>query len=259
MEKLLADYLASRHETGQHALQKLRQSLLRLYPQAEEQLYKQIPTFIYRGKPLLSYAAFTHHYSVYVISKRIIRLLAPDITSFQTEDVIIRFSYNQQAPPGLLKKIVAERKKEIDRKTVKKKILMEKYELQEDLHLLCERASSFPADIMGAHQRLHGKITPGQERKYYGLSRPDSDGSINYYAAVEELESDDAKKAGLEALTLKKGLYLSIQVPNYMEKPAAIGEAFRQLIAGPDIDPQGWCLEWYESKNDVRCMVRLKD
>ncbi|MCE3294883.1 MAG: transcriptional regulator [Crocinitomicaceae bacterium] len=135
---------------------------------------------------------------------------------------------------------------------------MEKYELKEDIRLVCERASSFPEDIMGAHQRLHSKITHGTGRKYFGISHPDPMGKIMYFAAVEELEADEAKKAGFETVILKKGTYISINVPDYMNNPIAIGQSFQKLITVPGIDPEGWCVEMYESKSDVRCMVRLQ-
>ena len=33
----------------------------------------------------------------------------------------------------------------------------------------------------------------------------------------------------------------------------------QMLISQPDIDPNGYCLEWYLNDMDVRCMVRLDD
>jgi hypothetical protein len=31
------------------------------------------------------------------------------------------------------------------------------------------------------------------------------------------------------------------------------------LLTQPNIDPNGYCLEWYLNGKDVRCMVRLKN
>ncbi|MEI7735184.1 MAG: hypothetical protein WCI49_06935 [Ferruginibacter sp.] len=39
---------------------------------------------------------------------------------------------------------------------------------------------------------------------------------------------------------------------------ASIGKVFQQLQIQPGIDPQGYCLEIYEGKNDARCLVPLK-
>ncbi len=44
-----------------------------------------------------------------------------------------------------------------------------------------------------------------------------------------------------------------------MKDLPAIGNTFQQMIARPDIDPEGYCVEWYLSDKDVQCMVRLQD
>ena len=44
-----------------------------------------------------------------------------------------------------------------------------------------------------------------------------------------------------------------------MKDISAIGEAFKLLLSNRDIDPQAYCVEWYLSDKDVKCMVRLKD
>jgi hypothetical protein len=44
-----------------------------------------------------------------------------------------------------------------------------------------------------------------------------------------------------------------------MKDVFSMGKAFDELISHPAIDPQGCCVEWYLTQNDVRCMVRLKN
>ena len=36
-----------------------------------------------------------------------------------------------------------------------------------------------------------------------------------------------------------------------------IGKTFQELIAQPDIDKNGLCLEMYLSENDMRCLIKL--
>ena len=135
---------------------------------------------------------------------------------------------------------------------------MEKYTLDNDISLLCVRAASFPDGIMAAHQQLHSLIPFSTQRKYFGISFPDATGTIIYKAAAEELINDEAAEKGLETFILKKGEYNSIVISNYMDDLPAIGNAFKELLAIPGIDPEGACVEWYLSKTDVQCMVRLK-
>lgn len=134
---------------------------------------------------------------------------------------------------------------------------MNNYTLDNDISLLYVTAGSFPAGIMTAHEQLHSKITFNNQRKYYGISFPDATGTIIYKAAAEEIYAGEAAEKGLETFILKKGTYACVTVSNYMGNTAAIGEAFQQLLKHPQLDPQGSCVEWYVSKQDVQCMVRL--
>jgi len=134
---------------------------------------------------------------------------------------------------------------------------MEQITIDKDIVLVYVTASSFPEGIMAAHQQLHSMIPFSSQRKYYGISFPEDD-KIIYKAAAEEMYPGEAAEKGLETFTVKKGEYASILVSNYMHDKTAIGEAFQKLLKHPQLDPTGFCLEWYVSKEDVQCMVPLK-
>ena len=120
------------------------------------------------------------------------------------------------------------------------------------------QATSFPDGILAAHQKLHTVIPYSTERKYLGISRPEN-GAIIYKAGAEELNPDEAEQFKLDILILKKGNYAYIDIHNYMNDLQGIGQAFNQLTELPNIDPQGYCVEWYLNDKDVKCMVRLAD
>lgn len=134
---------------------------------------------------------------------------------------------------------------------------MNNYTIDKDLTLMYVTASSFPEGIMDAHQQLHAKITFDANRGYYGISYM-QDAKIIYKAAAAEIYAGEAAEKGLETFVVKKGEYAMITVHNYMKETGAIGEAFQQLLKHPQLDPNGFCLEWYISKEDVQCMVPLK-
>lgn len=136
---------------------------------------------------------------------------------------------------------------------------METINLENDIQIMYVTASSFPAGIMDAHKKLHEHITYTPERKYWAVSRPEMVGVIVYRAGAEELEPGEGEKCGLETLTIKKGKYISTTVQDYMSIPQVIAQTFRQLLAQQGLDPRGYCVERYISKEDVQCMVRLED
>jgi len=136
---------------------------------------------------------------------------------------------------------------------------METIQLKQDIKVMYVTASSFPDGVLAAHQKLHSLFPFSTERKYFGLSRPENGDDVVYRAAAEVLESGEAEKLNLETIIIKKGNYVSVVLHDYMKDLPAIGNTFQQMIAHPDIDPQGYCVEWYLNDNDVQCMVRLKD
>ncbi len=136
---------------------------------------------------------------------------------------------------------------------------MEKYHLDHDISILYIQASSFPEGISAAWEALNSRIPDSRNRKNFGISFMDRSGGIIYRAATEEAFPGEAVQYGCETFEIKRGDYLSILIPAFMENIPNIGQAFRQLTAEPSIDPNGVAVEDYISEGDVRCMVRLLD
>jgi hypothetical protein len=130
--------------------------------------------------------------------------------------------------------------------------------IDKDINLIYEQAVSFPDGVKPAHEKIHSLFPFTSKRKYFGVSRPEN-GIIIYKAAVEEIAQGEAEKFGLPIMTLKKGNYISTVIHDFMKDIPAIGQTFQELLAHPEIDPQGYCVEWYFNLNDVRCMVRLNN
>lgn len=135
---------------------------------------------------------------------------------------------------------------------------METINIDDDIKVFYVEAKSFPDGIMEAHQKLHSRVPFSTNRKYFGISRPEN-GVIVYRAATEETYAGEAEQYHCDTLVLRKGNYISATIHDYMKEPPVIGKTFDQLLADPNIDPQGYCVEWYLSRKDVRCMVRLSD
>ena len=113
-------------------------------------------------------------------------------------------------------------------------------------------ANSFPDGVLEAHQKLHTLIPYSENRKYFGISNPDKSGTFICRAAAEELIDKE-----VETLVLKKGNYKSFVIKNYHKEISDIGNAFNTLLSTKNIDPLGYCVEWYLNDNDVQCMARL--
>ena len=134
---------------------------------------------------------------------------------------------------------------------------MEEFNLHEDIKVVCVTATSFPDGVKEAHEKLHTLIPFTTQRRYFGISWGGENELIHYKAAAEILNPKDATLSGTEPFIIRKGKYQSIVVKDYMKNVKLIGQAFDELLTLPELDPNGYCLEWYLSNNEVRCMVPL--
>jgi hypothetical protein len=135
---------------------------------------------------------------------------------------------------------------------------MKHYILEEDITVFCVTATSFPAGVQEAHQKLHNIVPLSPERKYFGISYPVAKGVIEYKAATTELTKGELCKDLPDQFIIKQGNYIFTDIPDFMKNIPAIGEAFKKLISDKRIDPTGVCVEWYLNENVCRCMVKTK-
>lgn len=131
-------------------------------------------------------------------------------------------------------------------------------EIKEDITLHCIIATSFPDGVAAVWQQLHTRYPPGPEASYYGLSFPDANGGIHYRACVHLRNADVAKACTLPVFTVKKGLFICEDIPNFMTGVPKIGITFQELIHQPNVAKDGFCLEKYINPTDMICMVPLE-
>ena len=137
---------------------------------------------------------------------------------------------------------------------------MKTISLDKDIKVFYVTAPSFPQGIKEATDKLHSLFPFSPARKIFGLSRPENGGGIVYRAAAEELKEGEGRMYHCETLNIKKGKYISQKVENFREDVLAVDRAFKQLLLEPNLDPNGYCVEWYETEGTgVTCMIRLNE
>lgn len=135
---------------------------------------------------------------------------------------------------------------------------MEPYTLAKDIEVFYVQAASFPEGITPAFQQLAALLPAVEGRRLYGISRPENNQGIVYRAAVAAAFPGEGGQYGCESFIIRKGVYISEVLKNYEEDIAEVSRTFDRLLAQPELDPQGYCLEEYINGTDVRCMVPLK-
>ena len=105
-------YISAQPATHRSALRKIRATIRATAPKAAEHFSYGIPGFRLNDRPLVWYAAFTQHVSLYPVTASIKRALSDSIARYQTSTGTIRLPLDEPMPVTLIKKIVKARARE---------------------------------------------------------------------------------------------------------------------------------------------------
>lgn len=106
--KSVDEYIGSFPPEVQKTLQRIRVTIKKAVPEAEETMGYGVASFRLDGKPLIYYAAFKNHIGVYPVPKAEGKL-AEEIKNHQTGKGTMRFPLDQPMPFDLIKKVVQRR------------------------------------------------------------------------------------------------------------------------------------------------------
>jgi uncharacterized protein YdhG (YjbR/CyaY superfamily) len=110
------DYVALQPEAVRGLLERVRSTIRKAVPEAEESISYQIPTYKLPGGPSIYFAGWKKHYSLYPVSAQLIDALGEDLGAREVEKGTIRFPLDEPVPVKLITRIVKYRAKEVARK-----------------------------------------------------------------------------------------------------------------------------------------------
>ena len=108
-------YLAAVPEPARSTLEQVRKAIRAAVPEADESISYRIPTFKFRGRPLIYFAAFKNHCSLFPMTDFVWETLGGQLESvraFRTGKGTVQFPTDSAIPDALVTKIVKLRIKE---------------------------------------------------------------------------------------------------------------------------------------------------
>ncbi len=109
--KTMDEYIKTFPKDVQGILEKMRQTIRKVAPEATEAISYQMPTFKLNGKNLVHFAAFKNHIGFYPIPSGI-EAFKKELSPYKQGKGSVQFPIDRPIPYDLVKKIVIFRVKE---------------------------------------------------------------------------------------------------------------------------------------------------
>jgi uncharacterized protein YdhG (YjbR/CyaY superfamily) len=99
------EYIASKPKDVRVALERVRVAIRSAVPAAEETISYQMPVYTLGGVPVLYFAGWKHHYSLYPASNALVAAFRDEIARYPRTRGTIRFPLSEPVPEPLIKRI----------------------------------------------------------------------------------------------------------------------------------------------------------
>jgi uncharacterized protein YdhG (YjbR/CyaY superfamily) len=114
------EYIASQPDGARRALSRLRTTIRKALPGAEEMMSYQMPTYKLNGRPVIYFAGWKEHYSLYPCTSQVVAAFANDLTRYEVSKGTIRFPLAEPVPVKLVEGIAKLRAKEVSQREKRK-------------------------------------------------------------------------------------------------------------------------------------------
>jgi uncharacterized protein YdhG (YjbR/CyaY superfamily) len=98
-------YIASKPREARVALERVRQAIRTAVPDAEENLSYQMPAYTLNGVPVLYFAGWKSHYSLYPASDALVAKFARELAPYERRKGTIRMPLSEPVPVRLIERI----------------------------------------------------------------------------------------------------------------------------------------------------------
>src|SRR4051812_5965665 len=111
--KSVDEYIASQPKAVQSVLERVRSTIRKAVPAAEELISYRIPTYKLSDGPVIYFAGWKRHYSLYPASGHLVAEFRDDLAPYEVSKGTIRFPLSEPVPVKLIERIARFRAKEV--------------------------------------------------------------------------------------------------------------------------------------------------
>lgn len=109
----VSDYIAAQPEAVQPLLRRVRSAIHKGAAGVEESISYGIPTYKLRGRPVIYFAAWKRHFSIYPSTGQLVERFKDRLSRYEVEKGTIRFPLAEPAPERLIEAIARFRAEEV--------------------------------------------------------------------------------------------------------------------------------------------------
>src|SRR5262245_51164747 len=111
--KSVDEYIATQPENVQAILQRVRSTICKALPNAEEVISYRIPAYRLHGGVVIYFAGWKQHYSLYPATGRVVAACKDELASYEVSKGTIRFPLSRPVPVKLIGRIAKLRAREV--------------------------------------------------------------------------------------------------------------------------------------------------
>src|SRR5688572_14091256 len=103
--KSVNEYIASKPKEARVVLERVRRAIRKAVPAAEEGLSYQMPAYTLDGVPVLYFAGWKQHYSIYPASEALVAAFTRELAPYERSKGTIRMPLSEPVPVDLIGRI----------------------------------------------------------------------------------------------------------------------------------------------------------
>jgi uncharacterized protein YdhG (YjbR/CyaY superfamily) len=125
--KSVDEYIASQPEAVQAILSRVRTTIRKAVPGAQEVISYKMPTYTLYGNRLLYFAVWKQHYSIYAATEQVVAAFQDELASYEVDKGTIRFPLSEPVPVKLIGRIARFRAKEVAERDTAKTVALKNH------------------------------------------------------------------------------------------------------------------------------------